>query len=88
LPDKQGVTCACGQPLHYTNPHVQRTVEKFVAELGETVTIRTPYGSWPVPRHYIALHGITAADLPTLAERYGWREIPGSNPGSNRGVTA
>lgn len=66
------MTCGCGQPLHYTSPDTQRAVERLVDELGPDVTITTPEGSWRVPRHYIALHGIEALALPTLADRYGW----------------
>lgn len=64
--------CACGQALHYTDASLQAAVQRFIEDLGPTVRVRTPDGAWLVPRHYIALHGIAAKDLPQLAARYGW----------------
>ena len=64
--------CPCGQPLHYRNPESRTKVEAMVAELGMNVRISIPAGSWMVPREYIALHGVRATALPTLARRYGW----------------
>ena len=64
--------CPCGRGLHYTNPAQQHAVEKLVDMYGTTVKVRTPDGAWHVPRHYIALHGLTATELPSLADRYGW----------------
>ena len=65
------MNCACGRPLHYSNPGVQRLVEKQVAELGETVKVTVLGRSWRVPRHYIALHGIKGANIANL----GFEEI-------------
>lgn len=70
--------CACGQPLHYTDPVAQVAVESQVARLGETVLVQVadePFGV-RVPRHYIALHGIRAQALADLQERYGWEKVP------------
>lgn len=58
--------CACGRPLHYSNPETQKRVEQMVADLGENVKITVGLRSYLVPRHYIALHGIKASELPTL----------------------
>ncbi len=58
--------CPCGQPLHYTSPLVAAYVHALVEQLGEFVTVTTPEGSWRVSRHYLALHGLTAAELPLL----------------------
>lgn len=59
--------CHCGQPLHYTVPAIEAFMRKLVAEAGEFVDITVVGGkTYRVPRHYIALHGINAADLPTL----------------------
>jgi len=58
--------CACGHPLHYTNDVAQRAVEALVRELGENVTVRVGLRRWLVQRHYIALHGLKADDLPLL----------------------
>lgn len=65
--------CPCGEPLHYTDPTTEQAIRAFVAILGETqpVTVQG-LGTWMVPRHYVALHGLKAAELPELAGRYGW----------------
>lgn len=65
--------CACGEPLHYTRPDIRRWVEEVVRRHGRDVLITNSKGDgWKVPRHYIALHGISEKDLPALAEQYGW----------------
>lgn len=58
--------CHCGKPLHYTSTHAKALVQKLIERLGETVEIQTATGRYRVPRHYIALHGVRAVDLPTL----------------------
>jgi hypothetical protein len=58
--------CPCGRPLHYTDAAVQAQVERLVERLGEQVPVATPTGTWMVSRHYIALHGIRADELPAL----------------------
>jgi hypothetical protein len=61
------VRCHCGQPLHYSSPAIQRQVERLNAAAGDQDIVVTLNGrSWRVQRHYIALHGIKAVDLPTL----------------------
>jgi len=68
--------CACGRALlHYSDPTTQALVEQLVQACGPTVTITTPRGAWRVPRHYIALHGLRAADLPQLAVEHGWEPV-------------
>jgi len=67
--------CACGQPLHYANPYVRHMVEEFIQEKGPCITVAALGRRWRVPRHFIALHGIKAQELPLLAERYGFAEI-------------
>ncbi len=67
--------CPCGLPLHYDSPALRRAVERLVRELGPTIPIHTPYGSWAVPRHFILLHGLLARDLPALAAKYGFARI-------------
>lgn len=64
--------CACGDPLHYSNEQTQHYVELMVALHGECVTITTPDGSWKVPRHFIALHGLKSKELPHLAAVLGF----------------
>jgi hypothetical protein len=59
--------CHCGLPLHYVNPASRLAVEKLVESFGEFQKIAVPgLGTWMVQRHYIALHGLHAQDLPTL----------------------
>ena len=58
--------CACGRPLHYVNAAHRRWVEEQIRLLGKDVTVRVGARSWMVPRHYIALHGLAARELPTL----------------------
>lgn len=77
--------CACGQPLHYTDPAIQRAVEKQIADLGENVKVSTTRGTWSVPRHYIALHGLNAAALPDLARDFGF--VKDATPRSQRSTT-
>lgn len=61
--------CACGKPLHYNDPAVQRLVEDLVKELGATIKVTGRRGSYRVQRHYLALHGITEEELVTLYEQ-------------------
>lgn len=61
------VLCACGRPLHYTNPETQAVVEALVTKFGETTIVEVPgLGRYKVQRHYIALHGLRAIELPQL----------------------
>lgn len=41
-------------------------VRDLVTRLGPDVPITVGVRTWLVPRHFIALHGIVAATLPTL----------------------
>lgn len=68
--------CSCGEPLHYTNTHHRELVQELVNRLGSDILVRAPSGSYMVPRHYIALHGLKSVRLSELAARYGWRRIP------------
>lgn len=65
MPADDGL-CACGRALHYSDPRVQRQVQGLVDRLGQNVIVTVGHRRWLVPRHYIALHGINAADLPQL----------------------
>lgn len=58
--------CHCGQPLHYSDPTIQAQVQALVDQLGEYAVVTSPEGSWKVQRHYIALHGLKAEELPHL----------------------
>ena len=64
-------TCHCGKPLHYTNKETERIMKMFVAELGEFIPLTVGKRTWEVQRHYIALHGVKARELPDL----GFKEI-------------
>lgn len=58
--------CACGRPLHYNSPAVER-IGKLQTELyGPMVPITTQQGTWLVQRHFVLLHGLRAMDLPSL----------------------
>lgn len=67
--------CVCGKPLHYRDLNGQRIMEHLVSELGPDVAVEVADRKWMVPRHYIALHGLRATELPTLAQRYGFAEV-------------
>jgi hypothetical protein len=69
--------CACGRPLHYANYKTRVLLDKMIAQYGPTVAVTTSAGTWMVPRHYIALHGLRAVEVERLAARYGWeRGVP------------
>jgi hypothetical protein len=67
------MNCHCGQPLHCQDPEVQRDVEKLIRAKGARVVVRAGGRAWLVDRHYIALHGIKAVELPLL----GFEEVKG-----------
>ena len=69
------VLCGCGEPLHYSDAEVERTIQELVDKHGETVLVRTTKGAWHVSRHYVALHGLREPEVPHLAEQYGWRRF-------------
>lgn len=63
-----GTLCHCGQPLHYTSEPMRLFVEARIKELGpDRKVIKETTGEvFLVPRHYIALHGLTEDDLDSL----------------------
>lgn len=68
--------CHCGKPLHYSNPNIQNVVEQVIKSSGDefvSIIIHTKgvKRTFRVQRHYMALHGIKAKELPTL----GFKEI-------------
>jgi hypothetical protein len=67
--------CACGRPLHYQRSDTEAYMRKQVAMFGAYVKVRTPDGAFAVPRHYMALHHIIAAELPALARQHNWRKV-------------
>lgn len=59
--------CHCGQPLHYPSPEMEAWVNKLIREHGPNEPVLGADGRvWSVPRHYLALHGVTAEELPHL----------------------
>lgn len=64
--------CACGLPLHYASLASEAAMRGVITEMGPNVVVTMAEQSFWVPRHYIALHGLAAKDLPQLAVRYGW----------------
>lgn len=69
------VFCSCGRPVHYSNDESRARVETLIAEKGECIAITTDAGTWLVPRHYVALHGVAANTLARLARLHGWEKI-------------
>lgn len=67
--------CPCGRPLHYSNQQCEDDVRAMIKEWGRFVKVSAGGKTWEVPRHYIALHGLKAAELPYLAERYQFKEV-------------
>lgn len=59
--------CACGLPLHYGHPDVERFVREQIDQAGEYLPVITGTVTYLVQRHYIALHGLKASELPELA---------------------
>lgn len=58
--------CFCGKPLHYSDPRNQALVQMLIDTVGPRLKVTVSGRTWLVPRHYIALHGIKAAELPFL----------------------
>lgn len=65
--------CHCGKPLHYSDWGIHYLVDSIIAERGGDQYIPVTVGkrTWLVQRHYIALHGLKAKELPRL----GFEEI-------------
>ena len=58
--------CACGKPLHYSNPTTRKLVERLVLEIGEYIDVVVEDTTYCVQRHFIALHGLAGKELPLL----------------------
>jgi hypothetical protein len=63
---KPAPMCACGKPLHYRDTKTQALVQLLVDSLGEMIKVECGSRLWLVPRHYIALHGLSPIELPFL----------------------
>lgn len=66
-----GHPCPCGQ-VHELAADARAAYEAATAGMAPVVRVTTEDGSWLVPRIFIAVHGLSAADLPALAGRYGF----------------
>lgn len=66
------INCACGKPLHYTSEDAKEMVTRLVERFGECVNVTVGAITYKVQRHYIALHGLSAQELPQLAIELGF----------------
>ena len=64
-------SCHCSRPLHYSNPNVQVLVEELIRLKGPYLRVSLGERTWLVQRHFLALHGLKAQELPSL----GFREV-------------
>ena len=60
------VICACGRPIHYTDRSIQAIIEGYVRDLGPSVIVEIEGRRYHVQRHYLALHGLKAAEIDRL----------------------
>jgi hypothetical protein len=65
--------CPCGT-VHEVDEGVWARFLRTAGGLSPDVTVVTPDGRFLVPRRYIAIHGLKAAELPELAARYRFRK--------------
>jgi hypothetical protein len=66
--------CPCGE-AHELSARARLADEIVTAGLPATVPVVSGVRAWQVPGIYIAAHGLPElADLPELAERYGFTE--------------
>jgi hypothetical protein len=65
--------CACGQLLHYDDTSREAQVQTLSDQLGDDIRVTVAGRSWMVQRHYIALHGLKAAEI----SRLGFPEVTG-----------
>jgi hypothetical protein len=59
--------CPCGE-RHV----VSWKTANIIRNHGRNVIVTTSSGSWWVPRIWIAVHGVAAIELPTLARDHHW----------------
>ena len=64
--------CSGELPSRYSDVTIEAFVQRAVERFGPTVSVATPAGTWHVPRHFYALHGVKIAELSRLACRHGW----------------
>ncbi len=75
--------CACGKPLHYTDPRNEKIVSEAVAKCGPDLIVVGPFGRYLVQRHYLALHGLKGSELVSLAKRGIIRNADGHKQGQD-----
>jgi hypothetical protein len=63
--------CPCGD-IHELSAAARSVYENVTRGLPADVPVKVPGGCWRVPRIFIAVHGLKAAELPALAEKYGF----------------
>jgi hypothetical protein len=69
------LTCPCGDD--HAASRSWGLVASLIKEKGEHVPVHVEgVGGWLVPRVYIAFHGLFAREIPALAKRYGWAQVP------------
>jgi hypothetical protein len=68
------VKCPCGD-IHELSARTRVAYENVTAGLPPDVVISTPDGCWRVPRIFLAVHRVKTADLPALAEQYGFQSV-------------
>lgn len=67
--------CPCGA-VHQLSGEARDAYRDVVRGLPAVIPIRVDgAGAWRVPRLYVAMHGLKAAELPGLAARYGWPAV-------------
>ena len=67
--------CACGRPLHYASGASRRAIERIIAAVGPTLAIMAQGQTFLVPRHYVALHGVSSLTLATVARDLGFQMV-------------
>lgn len=65
------LACPCGQ-IHELSAGMRTAYENVTWGLPATTVVEVSGQRWLAPRIFIAVHGPKAAELPELAERYGF----------------
>lgn len=63
--------CHCGKPIHYASPETRKRAQEIIARMGRHIPVEAGDKVYKVDRHYLALHGLKAGELPEL----GFEEI-------------
>jgi hypothetical protein len=65
------LVCCCGD-VHELSAGLRAAYANITAGLPPTIVVKTPGGTYRVPRIYLAAHDVKSGDVPFLAARYGW----------------